>query len=69
MDNNNDNKEYRAKVAVLESKVDMLESELSYLDKILVRCGFPQGILTLKETVEEILIEDPSSHQEEPNSL
>lgn len=49
--------ELQSKVACLESKVDMLESELAYLNTLLVRCGFPKGIDTLKSTVEEILTE------------
>ena len=50
-----DNKELMSKVAYLESQVDHLESELAYLDRILVDCGFPEGITTLKATVEEML--------------
>lgn len=46
------------KVAVLESRIDHLETELSYLNKILVECGFPEGVETLKFTVEEVLRED-----------
>src|SRR5690242_7727856 len=38
-------------IAVLESRVDHLETELSYLNKILIQCGFTDGISTLKETV------------------
>lgn len=45
-------------IAALESKVDMLETELDYLNKILVECGFPEGIKTLKMTVVELLEED-----------
>ena len=56
MDNNNH--ELNGKIAVLESKVDMLESELTYLNELLIKCGFPQGINTLKATVEEILSEN-----------
>lgn len=41
--------------AYLESKVDMLETELSYLDGILRRCGFPEGIASLKLAVAEVL--------------
>ncbi|MBS0604313.1 MAG: hypothetical protein JSS60_04655 [Verrucomicrobia bacterium] len=52
----------KARVASLESKIDMLESELMYLNDMLVRCGFPEGITTLKETVQELLAED-ASHQ------
>lgn len=45
-------------IAAMESKIDMLETELSYLNKILIDCGFPEGIITLKKTVEEMLQED-----------
>lgn len=54
----NDERSLRTAVAVLESKVDMLEAELGYLNEMLVRCGFPEGISTLKVTVEELLAED-----------
>ncbi len=47
-------------IAALESQVDMLETELDYLNKILVECGFPEGITTLKMTVQELLEEDAS---------
>ncbi|MCP5509826.1 MAG: hypothetical protein H7A39_05395 [Chlamydiales bacterium] len=50
-----DNKELKSKLAQLESKVDYLESELAYLDRILIECGFPEGVKTLKATVEEML--------------
>ena len=62
------NKELYSKVAILETKVDLLETELHYLNTILVRCGFPKGIDSLKATVEEILVENPDmiedDHQE-----
>lgn len=61
MDNN---QELKGKIAVLESKVDMLESELTYLNELLIKCGFPQGIYTLKATVEEILSEG-SVHEDQ----
>ena len=41
--------------AYLESKVDMLETEISYLDDMLRRCGFPEGIQSLKLAVNEVL--------------
>jgi hypothetical protein len=44
-------------IANLESRVDYLETELSYLNKILIQCGFPEGIVTLKESVMEMLQE------------
>jgi hypothetical protein len=50
-------KELKNRVAALESKIDMLESELSYLNQLLMKCGFPEGVITLKSTVEEILSE------------
>lgn len=60
-------KELRSRVAALESKVDLLEAELVYLNEILMRCGFPEGIKTLKSTVEELLLEGlDSSLQERP---
>ena len=52
-----------SKVAALETKNDLLEAELSYLNEMLIRCGFPEGIKTLKETVEDLLAEDPVSHE------
>jgi hypothetical protein len=56
--NNTDNNQLRARVAALETQVDMLESELTHLHEMLVRCGFSNGIETLKETVEEYLSEE-----------
>ncbi|MBS0627034.1 MAG: hypothetical protein JSS09_02360 [Verrucomicrobia bacterium] len=41
--------------AYLESKVDLLETEISYLDDMLRRCGFPEGIQSLKLAVAEVL--------------
>jgi hypothetical protein len=55
-----ENKELMKRVAFLESKLDMLESELTYLNGMLVDCGFSEGIETLKETVEEMLSEESS---------
>lgn len=61
----------KARVASLESKIDMLESELMYLNDMLVRCGFPEGITTLKETVQELLAEDASqpNNRERPELI
>lgn len=61
---NNNDKQLYAKIACLETKTDLLEAELSYLNQMLIRCGFPEGIKTLKETVEELLAQDPSLSQE-----
>jgi hypothetical protein len=60
----------KARVASLESKIDMLESELMYLNDMLMRCGFPEGVATLKETVQELLAEDAShSNRERPELI
>jgi hypothetical protein len=53
----NNTTELNSKIAGLESQVDLLESELSYIDQLLLKCGFPEGIKTLKMTVEELLSE------------
>ena len=45
----------QTRVAFLESQVDHLETELMNLNDLLIQCGFPEGIKTLKFTVEEIL--------------
>lgn len=44
-------------VASLESKVDHLEAELSYLEQLLTRCGFPEGIASLKAAALELCSE------------
>jgi hypothetical protein len=59
MSTTNSLKELTGKIAALESQVDLLESELGYIDRILTQCGFPEGIKTLKMTVEELLTESP----------
>jgi hypothetical protein len=53
-------KQLQSMVASLETKVDLLEAELTYLHQILIQCGFPEGIATLKMTVEELLSEEAS---------
>lgn len=44
-------------IAKLVTKIDQLETELTYLNRILMKAGFSEGIKTLKETVEEVLEE------------
>lgn len=58
----------RARVASLETQVDMLETELMDLNDMLIRVGFPNGVQTLKGTVIELLAED-ASHQERPELI
>lgn len=47
--------------AVLESRIDHLETEISYLNNLLVECGFPDGIATLKISAEELIREKRES--------
>lgn len=63
MDNNLNSKVLNKRVAALESQVDLLESELTYLNGLLFDVGFPEGIETLKVTAEELLADGPSIHQ------
>jgi len=46
------------KIARLQSKLDMLETEIVYLNRILKRCGFKQGVETLKICALELLAEE-----------
>ncbi len=50
-------KQAYARLAQLESQVDLLESEISNLNELLCLCGFPQGIVSLKEAACEIIEE------------
>lgn len=52
------NKQYEKTIAKLVTKNDVLETELAYLNRILVEVGFAEGTKTLKETVEEVISED-----------
>lgn len=47
----------KKQIASLESKLDVLESEISNLDEILKSSGFPEGIASLKSTMHELLKE------------
>lgn len=59
----------QTRVAFLESQVDLLETEITTLNELLVECGFTDGIKTLKSTVQELLaggsdrLEDDAEHQ------
>lgn len=44
-------------LARLESRIDFLETELTQLHELLIECGFPQGLITLKQAAKEILRE------------
>ncbi len=56
--------EVRAKLAGLESKCDVLETELEYLNRLLMRCGFSDGLTSFKATVEALLSEDSEEDSE-----
>ena len=45
----------QGKAALLESKVDWLETELDQLNALLKKCGFPEGVKSLKVAVGEFL--------------
>ncbi len=55
-----DNKNLQRKVAILETKLDMVESELTHLNHLLIQCGFTDGTESLKSTLQEILDEQHS---------
>ncbi len=50
--------EMMSKMAGLESKCDLLETELDYLNALLKRCGFTDGLSSFKATVEALLSEE-----------
>ena len=43
------------KVAFLESKVDILETEIDDLNALLKKCGFRKGVASLRLAVQELL--------------
>ncbi len=55
----------RAKMALLESQMDFMESDMTHLDDMLKECGFPEGLKTLKTSVEEF-ISTMSPKRDEP---
>jgi hypothetical protein len=63
------NKQLYHQIAVLETQVDHLETELAYINEQLFKCGFPEGIKTLKMTVEEILSESTVEISEDESEM
>ncbi len=57
---NKDLESLTLKIAALESQVDHLKSELTFLNERLMDCGFSEGIETLKMSIEEILTDQES---------
>ena len=51
-------KELYADKARLESRLDMIESEITGLNALLRQCGFPKGIAELRSALLSILTEE-----------
>lgn len=54
------NKNKNAQLAALETQVDHLEAELAYVNRLLVDFGFPEGVQSLKLSLEELLEVGPA---------
>lgn len=54
---NTNKDELLRRIAWLESRLDQVETELSSLNHLLLECGFPEGVTTLKTTLNELLEE------------
>ena len=44
----------RARIASLESQLDLLLTERSHLNDLLIECGFLEGIPTLMKTMQDL---------------
>ena len=64
-----DKKQLENFCAQLESQVEHLETELTYLDQLLKKVGFPNGVETIKQTAEELLSEELHPVQNETDDL
>ena len=49
--------EMMKRISELESINDQLQAEIRYLDKLLKKAGFVEGIKTMKSAAEELIIE------------
>ncbi|MDJ0652131.1 MAG: hypothetical protein QNJ27_03910 [Simkaniaceae bacterium] len=63
MDKNLNEKDLKTWAAKLESQIEHLEGELTYLNNLLTEVGFSEGIETLKVTTKELLAEKSPSFQ------
>lgn len=45
-------------IAQLQSRLDFIEAELAYVNELLISFGFPEGLESLKRSLEEILEAD-----------
>lgn len=50
--------DFLKKISELESLNDQLQAEIRYLDNLLKKIGFQQGLITLKEAALELLQQD-----------
>jgi hypothetical protein len=53
------NNAYERRIAYLEFVNDQLESEIRYVDHLLKTIGFPDGLETIKDVVQETMEEEP----------
>ena len=56
--NNLKEKKLEKSCARLESQIDVLETEIRVMDKLLLDVGFPEGIRSLKKAAEELLSDE-----------
>lgn len=49
--------EMMKRISELESLNDQLHTEIRYLDKLLKKAGFAEGIKTMKSAAEELILE------------
>ena len=50
-----DQEQLLKKIAKLESLCDQMQSEMNYLDQLLVEVGFEEGLRTLKSAALELI--------------
>lgn len=51
------------KIAQLESINDLLTTEVSYVDKLMRSIGFSGGLMTVKQTAQELLSQENPGQQ------
>lgn len=51
-------------ISELESMNDQLVSELSFLDNLLRKVGFEEGLITLKSAAEDLIEQDKMTFEE-----
>lgn len=62
----NNKDELQRRVAWLESRLDQVESELAELNHLLVNCGFPDGVRTLRATITDLMDEASDLYPHNP---